>query len=91
MIGMTSGRVVKVLENGFVLWNRKYGRRVVSTQVDGPRLGLRWGDRVTVYGGPSNDGTCFLSSGADKHRRFRPDEKVPCNLLDLEFMKRDPQ
>jgi hypothetical protein len=87
MIGTTSGRVIKVLEHGFVLWRWPNRRRVVSTQVEGSKLGLRWGDRVVVYGGPSNDGRVWLSSGAYKQRRFRSAVEIPCSLWDLEVRK----
>jgi hypothetical protein len=73
------GKVVGLLDRGFLLDTGGGEPTQVVTQKPGKALGLRRGDRVQVMGGPGGEGV-FLSSSAWKEILFgRRSIRVPVN------------
>ncbi len=64
MISFTSGKVLEITDDGFLLQNIYGFQQKVITRVPGKELGLSLGDRVHVSGGPTGD--VFASSSITK-------------------------
>lgn len=78
MISFTSGKVLEITEDGFLLQNIYGFQQKVTTQVPGQELGLSPGDRVRVGGGPIGD--VFASSSVTKILPDNTEVEIPLKL-----------
>ncbi|MEP6691578.1 MAG: hypothetical protein ABJD07_10500 [Gemmatimonadaceae bacterium] len=62
MIGIIEGTVTKLLPHGFRIATAAGGEMDIATSTTGRELAIAIGDTVSVSGGPSTDGSTWLSS-----------------------------
>jgi hypothetical protein len=89
MIASISGRVIELLEDGFVIQTNRGGRCVIATLLPGRDTGLVRGDRVIVYGGPGEAGT-FASAAVMRLNWDGSEDRVPASPCDLAAFGKAP-